>query len=383
MKEFFRPVWLMVLALYCGIFAGTQCAFAEQKGARACDAKLLMAPPHTSDSILADALAQVIAAELVKRFPLACDLENIIPQDQSRPLFDKIGITAHFAIQPDRIYLEQIEYLKVELRATHFVVVDINEQADNLRVDVREIQKDDTLGKSLLKFDLPYAKTVGPLEKSNEWVRLLAPLSGNAFTLGAVDTRLDMQLSDGYDKIADHTRGVLPPLISSVSVNKIDHFRAFKNYDYSGSIFPSTFFFGIDQDTDIQRSDLAVPDPTQNRTIHVEAYGGCTTILAEGSLHSPIGTTYGGVGFGPCLVQKRQERREPVVYGTTAFRMEFGHRAFFSESWFFYVSSDTLSFSSSAIYESEVATTNSVSRGGIGIGYFIAEKEHLFSSFWR
>ena len=358
-------------------------AFADDEPLRNCFSKLIIAPPHTSDSLRADALADSIQAALAQRSSLVCDASNVIPQDLSRPIFDKFGITSHFAVQPDRIYPEQIEYLSQELGATHFVSVALNKKNDVVHVEVRKIQEDYSLAKPLLKFDLPYAATVSPLESSNKWVRLLAPLSANSVTVGTVDTHLEISLENGYGKVADHTRGVLPPLISSISFSKIEHYRAFKEFDYSGSIFPSTFFFGIDQDTDVEKLDKSLTDPTRYSTLHVEAYGGCTTVLAEGSLHSPIGTTYGGVGFGPCIVQKRQERREPVVYGTTAFRVEFGHRAFMNESWFFYFNIDAVNFSGTSIYQSDVGKTNSVTRSGVGIGYFIADTEHLFSTFWR
>lgn len=383
MKDFSQYLLKLAFIVFCGFSVGSQQVLAQQKSKQSCSATLIIAPPHISDSLRADALAEVIGAELIERFRSICSQTHVVPQDQSRPLFDKIGITAHFAIRPERIYEEQIEYLTVELGATHFVAVAIDNDSDLIHVEVRAIDETHTFGKSVLKFDLPYAKTVNPLVQTSKWVRLLAPLSGNAVTIGAVDTHLDMTMSDGYEKISDHTRGVLPPLISSVSLSKIDHFRSFRGYDYAGSIFPSTFFFGVDQDTDIERLDIPAPSPARYSTIHVEAYGGCTTILLEGSLHSPIGTTYGGFGFGPCIVQKRQEQRQPILYGTTAFRMEYGHRAFFSESWFFYLNFDTVGFSSTAIYKSDVAHTNSVTRSGVGIGYFIADKEHLFSSFWR
>lgn len=371
-------IFLLVLGAPFPVFAESFKRNADQH----CFDKLLIAPPPTSDAIQADGLALVIANQLKLRTTLVCDDKNIVPQDQSRKFFDRFGVTSHFAKSPQSFYASQIEHLQLEFEATHIVFTKIDKEAATISVDVLRIQEDYSLSKPVYAFVMPITE-MKSLDHSSKFSNFWAPLAANTVTLGFVNTYLDMDLEYPHNKVGDSMHGTLPPLISSISFNKIEHYRSYRDFDYGGSIFPGSFLFGIDQDTEVENTLLEVGTPGRNQNLHVEAYGACGTLIAEGAVHTPIGTTHVGIGYGPCILQKRQERREPVMYGTSATRIEFGHRAFFSESWYLYMDFDRLNFAGRAIYETDIAHTNSVFRSGIGIGYYIADTEHLFSDMWH
>lgn len=349
-------------------------------------ARAAIAPPLTRDTELGDALVEVVAKELIARHSLICDTKNIINQDEARKAFDLIGMSSYFTLAPERIYSSQIKFLMESLAASHIIFVTPNKDKNLIHIDIRAIENmedNESLSKTIQEFDLHYNESTQFLPKTPKIIRLLALLTPNSVTLGNGRAKVNLDILAPYQEVSKSMRGSLPPIISSISFDKIEHYRTYRRSDYGGSFFPSTFLFAINQDHELERGDLPASDPGHSATLHIEAYGGCVTAMAQGSIHTPIGTTSAGIGPGFCLLQKRMDQRNPVAYGTLAIRSILNHRAFINDQWYVYMETDNVSFEGFSLYKSSIAHADSVTRASVGVGYYLADFEHTYTGFWQ
>ncbi len=190
-----------------------------------------------------------------------------------------------------------------------------------------------------------------------------------------------MQLREDLEKLSDKDRGGLPPILSSISFNKISHRDGFGLFDVGLSVFPGTFLFAINQDTVVAQKTTPQTEE-EFATLHVEAYGACTNLNGEAALYSPLGTSYLSLGYGPCLLGVGKEQQDAIIKLNLAGRFKIGHRVFTSQDLFIYMEVDNLIFSEK-IYDSELAHSSNIVRAVFGLGWYLADVESLFIKTWK
>jgi hypothetical protein len=115
----------------------------------------------------------------------------------------------------------------------------------------------------------------------------------------------------------------------------------------------------------------------------MKTQGACTIMMAQGAIHSPLGTTSAGVGIGPCAFRTQQDDTSPKLDLHIAMRFGVNHRAFFAEHWFLTIESSTVNLLTGSFYKSDAAKISVVQRTNLGIGYYQTNVEKLFANIWN
>ncbi|MCX6119432.1 MAG: hypothetical protein NT027_17985, partial [Proteobacteria bacterium] len=350
-----------------------------------CLARLAISPPLVLDTYLGESLVLDAQKVLSSLHIDQCDRQEFVDQDMSRPIFEHLGITNYFDKDLRKLNVEQLEYIQEELNATHVVTIKVNKKKKNIELFLAKfIVKWGEVALSLPKKigEMDYKNQIENAPRAPELLSYLALLTPNTVTIGSGQTEVAMKLEPGYIESSTRTRGLLPPILSSIGFNKIEHYRAFDIFDANLSLFPSSFLFAIDQTSVINSPKLSAQAADQFTELSVKMYGGCTTFNGQVAGHSPIGTTYLALGIGPCLFQNQREDRDAIIYFDAASRIIFGHRAFFTDRYYFFLEVDQVTFTSTKIYKNDIASAKSVSRGNFGIGWYVADFERKYTSFW-
>jgi hypothetical protein len=100
------------------------------------------------------------------------------------------------------------------------------------------------------------------------------------------------------------------------------------------------------------------------------------------SIHTPLGTTYAGIGPGLCVLSSRQEDLAWRAQAPHALLIGFGHRAFLSEAWFFVVSFSQLNTFGAPFYKNDFSVVSTISKYMVGFGYYLPDVEGRYTRFF-
>lgn len=343
-----------------------------------CKATIAVAPPLVRDLKLSAALIALVKQEMIRRSTVACSIRNFSDQDKTDETFDRVGITPFFATDAKFLRAAQVEYLKSELNADYLIFIKPDPEGKTYAVQILKISEHFDVNTVISSFRIEQGQTY-QLPRSKDWARLYTLLAPNTLTIGAVNTEVYFDSFRNEDTIEDtELRGYLPPIISSISLDKIEHFRNYSTFDYAASLFPSTFLFAIDQLTHYKEPS-SPGKPGEEGTLHLAVHGACVNVMGQLSVHTPLGTTYIGLGLGPCLYRHYQDDKDVTFQATLATKIQMGQRAFFTEHWFVYLDSSGMNFHGEPLYRSEVARATNISRSSIGFGYYQPSAEKLFA----
>ncbi|MCX6939312.1 MAG: hypothetical protein NTX09_01015, partial [Verrucomicrobia bacterium] len=223
-----------------------------------------------------------------------------------------------FTRHPNSVISSSIQILRSEWNVSHILFFEIDSNSkDKLTAVLYRIESDF----SLIEFSrVPVYLDQGRLQsnRSNWFLKSLALLSPNNVSTGFSDTNVSLQLDDNYKQLSTNSKGALPPIISSISFSKVEHPMGYSTFDYSGTVFPGSYLFAINQYNVLDRKNRILPeDPNEPNEvfIHIEAYGACLNLNGQGSLFTPLGILYAGIGWGgltrvpavpsPCSLRRR------------------------------------------------------------------------------
>ena len=352
-----------------------------ESGLAACPQKVAIAPAPTDDWFLASWLSTEVSSILTVKEKGRCWTFRSL--DLTSKAFDVVGSTTGFPRQANQLGQRQVDYLREVLEVTHLLFIDYPQTNNRVKVHLYAINKNDKL---LLEktYDLTIEQKLIEANSSSSLLRFLARVTANALTTGYSNTDVYFDVDKRFGEGTIKSKGFLPPLVSSVALSRIEHRRGYGLFDYAGSIFPGGYLFGIDQINTYYRLDDK-PNADQvpeTLNLNIETYGSCATGNAQGSLFSPLGTTFVGIGIGPCVVWLKSLDRQALWYGKTAVRYFFGHRVFFTDHIFFELNWDSLVFHQE-LQKTDYAIARQVERFGLALGWYIPDSERLASSLWR
>jgi hypothetical protein len=347
----------------------------------ACLQKVAIAPAPTNDWFLASRLSTEVSSILTLKEKGRC--WNFKSLDLTSKAFDIVGSTTGFPRQANQLGQRQVDYLREVLEVTHLLFIDHPLPNGKVKVHLYSISDDDRL-RLEQTYDLSVAQKFIEANSSSSLLRFLARVAANALTTGYSNTDVYFDVDKRFGEGTIRNKGFLPPLVSSVALSRIEHRRGYGLFDYAGSIFPGGYLFGIDQVNTYNRLDdeTNADQVPETLNLNIETYGSCATGNAQGSLFSPLGTTFVGIGLGPCLVWLKSLDRDALWYGKTAVRYFFGHRVFFTDQVFFELNWDSLVFHQE-LQKTDYAIARQVERFGLALGWYIPDSERLASTLWR
>lgn len=355
---------------------------APEAARAACDRLAVIAPPPVDDMRLADWLANEAGRQLLAKDKKRC--WSIRRFQSTTALFDMLGSTTGFPRSPETFGRRQLAWLVQKTGATHVLFVDAPVAAGPTYARLFAIRKGEALSPEQA-FPVPVDAKAVAAHASGAIPRFLAKIAPNSVVAGYTTTTAYFEVDEHrYGERSIETRGLLPPLISSFAASRVDHRRGFGLFDATGSIFPGQYFFGIDQDNSYkQKPGLAdaahFPDDLK---VHIETYGACGSANAEASFFTPIGTTYVGIGWGPCLLWLEAKGRDALWYMKSATRYFFGHRVFVNDRMFLALDWDSLVFNQELV-KTRYAKAYQVERVGLSVGWYVQDSERLAASLWN
>lgn len=348
---------------------------AHTKGhALSCLDKVAIAPPQVADPVLGDWLVEEAKHKLLSANGLTCQV--FLDYEQTVRYFDYVGMSSYFRVPPDKLKKKQILFLKEHLAATQFMFLDFIAPTSLLYIKLYEVKQVDELVflKATESHQLELAAAEVKAQKASV-SSLAALLTPNMLAMGFSDTVISLEIDGQYEEDSSEVKGMLPPIISSVSFSKVDHPIGYANFDLGLSLLPGVFLYSIDQVTKAKNQQTG-----DTATFHMQAHGACGNVNAEANLYWTMGTTYVSYGFGPCWSYLRQEGDSPHGSLNVAGRILGGHRVFVSERWLLYLEFDALEFSN-RIYDNRLAHSNRITRMMFGLGWYVFDAERQVSKF--
>ena len=351
-------------------------ALSDSRGAAAADCRIriAIAPPRVEDTHYGRWLVKQTIPTL--RELVASDCEPLIDYESTINNFDFIGISYFFGRNLRLMQQKQREYLITETQANRLLSIEVTTKGVVATLYLLTAQSP---LKKLFSFSVPISKESKKAQKSAWLLRYLALLTPNAFSLGFNSTQVSIEADK--EKYEEDTRliGVLPPLLSSMTFNKIEHPLAYQVMDYSFSLFPGAYFFGINQITDFRLIDpsMASEQLPELLTARVNAYGACNNINGQVSLFWILGTSYSSLGLGPCIYRLQTDSNPPGYFGAFAWRFVLGHRVFMSQNIFTFFEADILNFDRE-LYRTDLIHSRTISRGTLGVGWYVPDVESVF-----
>ena len=334
------------------------------------------------DALLSESLVRLVQLELQAYYGLNCSRPVFVNDNTARAAFDYVGITTFFTRRLENLSPRQVSMVREETQATVLIVPQYQQKQQRLKIVLWRINSDNTLRRIGLRFTNISDRELNSLPHSPALLNLLALLTPNTMTLGFVKTEVNGFESTRESSLWEHRetrlRSNLPRIISSIGFNKIDHPKAFNIFDWSGSLFPSTYLFAIDQESTFVRKDQAPDLNADIRKATVEIYGSCTNLIAMGSFYSILGTTYLAIGYGPCLHWRKEDRGHADWTIDFANRIIFGHRIFVTQDWYVFFEGDQLNFSK-FLYKSDLVKSRSIGRANLGIGWYLPDVETRYT----
>jgi len=341
----------------------------------ACDRRIAIVPPQVSNPRFGRALVNQYLERHAKAKPDDCS--PFIDYEKTVDIFDTLGFTSYFTLPPSTMSPRKIAILREEWGLTHLLfLIPADASKQVLKANLYRVDGDKDLVRieeSTFPAELPELEPY-QISKPLSYLTLFVP---NNFAIGTSNTQVHFDLNPAYEERSTSTKGTVPPIVSSITVSKIEHPNAYRNFDYGGSVFPGLFLYAINQDTYISKLD----DTNETKKLQIATFGGCLNLNAEGSLFLPVGTLFSGLGWGPCLMKVRSEGRN-TSYVTSATRFTLGYRAFVTERINLFFSWDSLNFNQN-FYESDFANANYIGRYTLGVGYYITDAEGKFLDYWH
>ena len=367
------------ISLRAGLFV--LCLVAEVAGG-ACPDTVALAPPPVNDRPLANWISQEIVTHFARLSPKRC--WSILGLEKTAATFDKIGATTGFPLAPGSYKKNQIALVAEELNVTHILFPGIPSEDGSLQLKLFKIRDHQRLIPGR-----PYTMALNPddleAHRSSVLARYLTKLAPNSVTLGYSETDVFFNVDEKvFTRKSQTSHGQLPPLLSSVTLTRVDHRRGYRLFDVSGSILPATYFFGIKQDSQfVRKTDLADAEQyPEALSLQIETYGAAGSLNVQGSLYTPAGTSYVGAGWGPAVLWLQKQDRHAAWYLAAAGRLFFGHRVFMSDHLFVAFDWDSLVFTQS-LYRTQYAKAYQVERSSFTLGWYFADSEDLAASMWH
>ena len=349
-----------------------------------CKNKILMAPALVRDTLLSQALTERATALITAHYGLKCPHSPYVSSEKSRILLDYFGITSFFSRSPVDLSESQIEDIRSESGASYLAFTSWDPKSRRIRIDLWYMNKENRVKTAGRLMDRLTHSESSELPRAHPFINFLTLLTPNTVTLGFVSTEVNgFQAKDeGEDFYAQktRTRSQVPAIVSSIGFNKIEHPSSYYLFDWSGSLFPSTYLYGIDQLTTFARKSQKDKESKELEYGSIKIYGSCTNLNAMGSIHSPLGTTYAALGYGPCIHWRKVDNDQPVWQLDLAARILFGHRIFVSRDWYLFFEGDQLTFRKN-IYNTHVAKSDSIGRGTLGFGWYFADVDSQYTNF--
>jgi hypothetical protein len=354
--------------------------FGESALAVTCLDRISQAPVDFDDPMYGRWVAQQVEAEVIRQENLDCNVFSNFELDLE--FYDFIGMTFFFTRSPASLGQRQLAMLKARVPARYFLFVTGDQASGNFFGKLYRLDgeiKPKTLNLVFMRtYKFALNAKAGESTKTSAFYRNLALIAPNSVNIGFSDTEVTLDLKEGYGQIETSNVGAVPPILSSISISRIDHSATYNTWDIAGSLFPGLFFFGINQYTTIYKmAEDKEPEDSEKTRLHMQAYGSCGNLNAMGTVHSPIGATYGMIGYGPCFMLTRKEDEPSRVRLNLAGRLQVGHRVFLIRRLFTYFEVDTLYFSES-LYHSEYGKSARISRGMLGFGWYIPDAGSAF-----
>ena len=379
----------MKAALFAALIAVLSPSTVMASEGKTCTTIMMVAPVATSDAWKSMDLTEHVRRATAKQYLPGCPGLRFVAQEDARIFFDYVGISAFYARSLQSLSTWQVGFLREETGATRFVSGTWNETTRSIDVTVWRSNQNSRLNVvGTFTIELSASET-GALRSSPQVLNLLAWLTPNSFTLGFGQTSVYAfdanKVPAEWRESGTTVHSKLPAIISSIGFNKIDYPTSFDGLDLTGTLFPGTYFFAIDQETNFFRTPDAVTGtysearPFETRKIYVEIYGACTNAMALGNMHTILGTTYAGIGIGPCLHWRREDQGKGLWTIDIGFRGIMGQRIFVAQNSYIFFESDFMVFLQN-VYDSDVGSSNQLGRGILGWGWYIPDVEHQYTS---
>jgi hypothetical protein len=359
---------------------------------KSCTTIMMVAPVSTSDALQSADLTEIVRRAVAKQYLPGCPGLRLVAQEDARIFFDYVGMSAFFSRPMERLSTWQVEFLRQETGATRFASGVWNKARRSIDVTVWNITRNSRLNVAgTFTIELG-ASEVGAVRSSPWILNELAWLTPNSFTIGFGQTSVyafdSRKIPAEWKESGTSVYSKLPQIISSIGFNKIDYPTTFDGIDLTGSLFPGTYFFAIDQETSFVRTPdpktggYTASRPFDTRTIAVEIYGACTNAMALGNMHTVLGTTYAGLGIGPCIHWRKEDNGQGIWTIDLGYRGLLGQRVFVAKNSYIFFESDFMVFTKD-VYDSEVGKSNQLGRGILGWGTYVPDVEHQYTTFVR
>ena len=209
----------------------------------------------------------------------------------------------------------------------------------------------------------------------------LLRLLPNAISLGISSTSLENSRveSGQLQQTGQHDNNILPPILSSVALTSIDHPDSMALWDLRFDLFSALEFADFDTTYTLLRpgnASASPPIPDQELSYTLKLFMAVPTINGEISVHTPIGTTFAALGWGPGLYTYQDSLGNGATGGVSVIRLEVGHTVFVSARWFLEMTVNVLSPSTAPVHN-DLFTFDSRTYGILGVGYYFPESHSL------
>ena len=372
-----------------------------------CSHRIIVIPPHVSDAILAETLAERVMTHystIIKKKLYSDDCKPFFDYQETTDEMDRIGFTSNFQPSLVKIKPRQLRLIHERTEFTHFLEIETNDpeiselyQVTNPQIQLRINYYAVNLAQETLVLigsdQILIERSQVSKHDYNASIlsRWLSRITPNSVAIGSGSSRFrpefDSPVADKLDVVGLHSHGVIPPIISSTLFTRVEHPDGYRLFDYEFSVFPATQILFINQDIRLKRTSLGYsnsnsPEPISFHDLTLKFTAACTEVSGQVSLFSLIGTTYAALGVGLCVIHNESEGKFAQNYIDNSYVIQFGHRVFLSKKYFLSFETENLGWGHK-IYKSDIASINSMSRATVALGYYVADAEGIFARTWK
>jgi hypothetical protein len=231
---------------------------------------IAIAPIETNDAQINKILSTRLQGSIKEKLSTLdskCENAEFSDYQGTQDAFDRVGVNSFFGRALTSLSKAQLKYVYQELGAIYVVEVIYTRESDLLEAQIFKLFGQLGRIKQTAKLELKKSELISKEDVTPAHLNFLSKLTPNSAVFGITNSDLYFEFEEPWSSAGSEQRRVLPKIVSSVGFEKIEHYRTYSLFDYGGSIFPSSFFFGVDQKENAKNRNTL-----EERDLYLKAY---------------------------------------------------------------------------------------------------------------
>ncbi|MGE0171699.1 MAG: hypothetical protein AB7T49_02900 [Oligoflexales bacterium] len=337
---------------------------------------IIATPARYEDEKISDTLTMSWLKGKKKKLNSIEQCYRLFDQEAAKRALVYINVDHNTNLQDDPLTNAQMKNLQRRTKADIVAVLTYTQTDNTFEITPKFVNLITRQEEKIVGLEEAYTVQLKPGAIKNDFMSKLKfqtiSLFPNSATFGYTNKQLTNKYLNKEVFEKDRVRNSrIPQIVSGIEIREILHPKAYGIMDVGFRWYPNVNFYYVDDTYTYSFTDPKNKEGPQGEDFEYRIFffGTVFTLVAEGAIYSPLGTTFALVGGGTGFFKIRDDFSD--LYGVApVITVGFGHRTFFFTDNFYASLSIQSDYFGKRLVDNPVFKSSNTDYISLSVGYF-------------